>query len=228
MDSLEGEEYFYQNRGNHLQQKNGFYIYYARELHEVHPAEVTVEVPPREGIQTIPSGEPAKENKKRSYAMVAAVAMLVVILGLGAVQGRISLPGVQQAIRAMSETVKNRIGSAEVLVGSEWEEESQTQSATETLDLIPIEEVPAGEIVKLEKETQAETETETQTVTPEETQAKETVAAEPQTYIVQSGDTLTGISRKFYGTNSKAKEIAELNQLENSDTILAGQKLLLP
>jgi nucleoid-associated protein YgaU len=90
--------------------------------------------------------------------------------------------------------------------------------------------------VKLEEETQAEAETETQddaqqetqTVTQEETQAEETVAAEPQTYIVQSGDTLTGISRKFYGTNSKAKEIAELNQLENSDTILAGQKLLLP
>jgi nucleoid-associated protein YgaU len=99
---------------------------------------------------------------------------------------------------------------------------------TETLDLIPIEEVPAGEIVKLEEETQAEAETETQTVAQEETQAKETVAAEPETYIVQSGDTLTGISRKFYGTNSKAKEIAELNQLENSDTIFEGQKLLLP
>lgn len=30
MDSMEGEEYFYLHKGNRLQPKNGFYIYYAR------------------------------------------------------------------------------------------------------------------------------------------------------------------------------------------------------
>jgi LysM repeat protein len=236
MDSLEGEEYFYQNRGNHLQQKSGFYIYYARELHQIYPAEVTVEVPPRESMQSIPVNDPPKENKKRSYAMVAAVAMLVVLLGLSLVQGRISLTGVTEAIQAMSEKVKTGMSRAEVLVSSGSEEAVETESSTETLHLIPIEEVPAGEIVKLEEETQAESQTETQTEeqpetqeeAPTETQAEPSAVEEQKTYIVQSGDTLTGISVKLYGSNSRVQEIAELNQLDNSDDIREGQKLLLP
>ena len=45
MDSMEGEEYFYLHKGNRLQPKNGFYIYYARELHEIRIPDVTIELP---------------------------------------------------------------------------------------------------------------------------------------------------------------------------------------
>ena len=43
MDSVEGDECFYINKGNCLQQKEGFYIYYSRELRKMRTADVTVE-----------------------------------------------------------------------------------------------------------------------------------------------------------------------------------------
>lgn len=48
------------------------------------------------------------------------------------------------------------------------------------------------------------------------------------TYEVSKGDTLYGICVRFYGDLSRAKEICELNGIENKDNILYGQKILLP
>lgn len=47
-------------------------------------------------------------------------------------------------------------------------------------------------------------------------------------YIVQKGDSMVGISKKIYGTPKKVKKICEINQIEDQDTIYAGQKLELP
>lgn len=63
MDSMEGEEYFYLHKGNRLQPKNGFYIYYARELHEIRIPDVTIELPRRGTRQMLP--EILTESKKR-------------------------------------------------------------------------------------------------------------------------------------------------------------------
>lgn len=48
------------------------------------------------------------------------------------------------------------------------------------------------------------------------------------TYEVCEGDTLYGICVRFYGNLSRASEICELNQIENMDNILYGEKILLP
>jgi len=50
----------------------------------------------------------------------------------------------------------------------------------------------------------------------------------PESYTVQKGDTLLGISRKIYGSDARIGEICALNGIDDSDHILAGQKLLLP
>lgn len=50
----------------------------------------------------------------------------------------------------------------------------------------------------------------------------------PQYYVVQRGDTLRSICLNTYGDYSKMEEICELNGLDNPDSILYGQKLLLP
>lgn len=47
-------------------------------------------------------------------------------------------------------------------------------------------------------------------------------------YIVQKGDSMVGISKKIYGTPKKVKKICEINQIEDQDTIYAGQRLELP
>ena len=50
-------------------------------------------------------------------------------------------------------------------------------------------------------------------------------AAGPETYVVQSGDTLTAIAQRF---KTSVAEIKKLNNLGANDTITVGQKLLIP
>lgn len=48
------------------------------------------------------------------------------------------------------------------------------------------------------------------------------------TYEVSPGDTLYGICVKYYGNFARAEEICELNNIENMDNILYGEKIILP
>jgi nucleoid-associated protein YgaU len=49
-----------------------------------------------------------------------------------------------------------------------------------------------------------------------------------QTYTVRPGDTLSKISRDFYGDANKYPQIAKANNLDNPDQIKVGQQLLIP
>ena len=182
MDSIEGEETFYINKGNWLQKKEGFYIFYARELRQVCPPEVVVEMPKRTRIGTVPENRERDERARyrknmqqketvpetpraTSYAMTAAVALLVVIVGLGVVQDRIHIPGVQKVMQTIADLGDKDDRKAQVLIGSEISEtQSSTQnvgdSYTETLDLIPIESIRAGDVKKVEGSGRADRESE--------------------------------------------------------------------
>ena len=48
------------------------------------------------------------------------------------------------------------------------------------------------------------------------------------TYIIQSGDTLVGLSRRYYGDETHVQMICDYNHIENGDKIYIGQKILLP
>lgn len=66
-----------------------------------------------------------------------------------------------------------------------------------------------------------------------ETDASAAMMTEGQTaggdeYIIQKGDTLTSISKKYYGTIAKVEEICRINGISPEDIIYAGQKLVLP
>ena len=54
--------------------------------------------------------------------------------------------------------------------------------------------------------------------------------AEPEYYVVESGDTLWGISSKFLGKGNKYMEIFEANKevIEDPDKIFVGQKIRIP
>lgn len=47
-------------------------------------------------------------------------------------------------------------------------------------------------------------------------------------YIVQAGDTLAGICRRFYGNVLRMEEIKGINQIPDENRIYAGQELYLP
>ena len=69
-------------------------------------------------------------------------------------------------------------------------------------------------------------------LSPEQAAAEAEKAAKGKvhTYVVQSGDTLVSISRKFYQTTARWKDIldANQNQLSNPDELKAGQTIILP
>jgi LysM domain len=70
------------------------------------------------------------------------------------------------------------------------------------------------------------------TVSPEQAAAEGEKAAKGKvrTYVVQSGDTLVSVSKKFYQTPSRWKDIldANQNQLSNPDELKVGQTIILP
>ena len=49
-----------------------------------------------------------------------------------------------------------------------------------------------------------------------------------QTYTVQPGDSLSKISKQFYGDAGKYMKIAHANKLDDPDKIKAGQQLIIP
>ncbi len=49
-----------------------------------------------------------------------------------------------------------------------------------------------------------------------------------QSYTVQSGDFLGGISQKFYGTSKKIDVILKANNLKNANSLSVGQTLIIP
>jgi LysM repeat protein len=50
----------------------------------------------------------------------------------------------------------------------------------------------------------------------------------PDTYTVQAGDTLSAISRKFYGTTSMINQIMELNEITDASKLSIGRVIKLP
>jgi tetratricopeptide (TPR) repeat protein len=60
--------------------------------------------------------------------------------------------------------------------------------------------------------------------------AEKAAKGKVRTYVVQSGDTLVSISKRFYQTPSRWKDIldANQNQLSDPDELKAGQTIILP
>ena len=69
--------------------------------------------------------------------------------------------------------------------------------------------------------------------TPQATEAPTPVPSDPparvpESYVIKSGDTLIGICKRVYGSESYVGQVCELNHISNPDNIQIGQKILLP
>lgn len=198
MDSLEEEEYFYQNRAGHLRRKEGFYIYFDSDNSNVIPETVwnikkeqydrameekendkeqTLEAKenderwnvigieqggklygtPRARYREVMYGEEQTEEKMNgkwisSFAVIAAVALLIAIIGTAMRQGRISLDGMQKAVESVNTNIfsKNNEPKTQESLSSELEGDIPTildeMKITDQDSEIVIEEVPSGEI----------------------------------------------------------------------------------
>ena len=62
----------------------------------------------------------------------------------------------------------------------------------------------------------------------QEEPVQEVIKQEVKYYTVEMGDTLAGISYKLYNSANYIKKIMKLNNIEDENVIIAGQKLIVP
>ena len=113
------------------------------------------------------------------------------------------------------------------------ENQSSASGATETEPTSTEAYTEASNEVSTEVSTEAPAESSTEAAT--EVSAEESSeegwslpAGAGVVYVVQAGDSLYSISRRFYGTDEMVKVIQQLNELTDPDRIQVGQELLLP
>lgn len=126
-----------------------------------------------------------------------------------------------------TETSGQNVDAAGTPSGGEGDQISQRQQ-TETasgIDRTEVSGVLSGEQAAGETtETDGQEEPDVGTETSGEAVTQRT----PVEYVIEKGDTLCEISRRYYGTIGKVSMICEYNQIEDQDSIFYGQTIVLP
>lgn len=193
----------------------------------------------RKDISTLPS----VSNKRPAlmYGIGAVAAVVVLVVSAAMLNSYDKMKGMEEAIGVLSENVEQ---------GKQTSNENEVSLPVETAQgkLATINNEVVEEPV-VEKEVtsspQAETNDSTSDSSPstestkqaevekEEETNKTEKAVESSTksdtyYTVKEGDTLISIAVKLYNSKSYVKQIKELNNIEDTDKIKVGQKLLIP
>ena len=209
------------------------------------------EEPVMQNFRSVMQQQKEKSQQRKSSGFAASAAML--LLATAVVTGSYMLKNnkleavfsdnVEQTFPSGSGTSVSGSGISES-GGSSGESAPSTQGQPGESQGVVIEEVPGNvfptEAPSTETPTEAPTEApETQAPDPQpeqtappETNAPETPpateAAAVSTYIVQSGDTLSIISKKIYGDDKHVQALCDANGITNPDFLYVGQELTLP
>ena len=192
------------------------------------------------------------------YTASTFLVMVVLVIGITLINNYEKMEGLEMALSDISRTLESQEAeealaeTENVDAGPTAAEPTAAEpAATEptAAEEQPAEEAEQEAAEKPEQEAAGETEREaageSEQGSGEESGQEEPKAAEqeepqqeaqeaaaedaiPEIYTVQKGDTLLGISRRIYGRDDQIDAICSLNGIDDSDRILAGQKLLLP
>ena len=187
------------------------------------------------------------------YTASTFLVMVVLVIGITLINNYEKMEGLEMALSDISRTLESQ-EAEEALAETENVDAGPTAAEPTVAEPAAAEEQSAEEAEqeaaeKPEQEAAGETEREAageseqgsgeesgqeepkaaeQEEPPQEAQEAAAEDAIPETYTVQKGDTLLGISRRIYGRDDQIDAICSLNGIDDSDRILAGQKLLLP
>ena len=176
-----------------------------------------------------------KENAHRKtllfmYSLSAVLTVVIVMIGITIVGNYDQMNHMENALSQLSGQVETGFAqekqgmdeafptSAEGIISS-----NEIREQVDETSLHQEKNVKDGQIEEVQADTVDSEDTDEQEIVTEE--AKEEVAT---AYEIKKGDTLEKISVRFYGTEQKVKEICELNHIQDQDTILYGQKIVLP
>lgn len=179
------------------------------------------------------------------YTASTFLVMVVLVIGITLINNYEKMEGLEMALSDISRTLESQ--EAEEALAETENVDAGPTAAEPTVaepaaaEVQPAEEAEQEAAEKPEQEAAGEFEQgsgeesgqeEPKAAEQEEPQqeAQEAAAEDaiPEIYTVQKGDTLLGISRRIYGRDDQIDAICSLNGIDDSDRILAGQKLLLP
>lgn len=251
-NAREKEEKFYIYRFRDLMECGGHYIYYEKNLEMQNymiacrkkigftPGEI-IEDRVTKSFRNLVM-EKAEQGEKRSrsrfvYVMSTFLVLVVLVIGITMINNYDKMQNVQNTLDKLTENVVQKREekekeesvetSGEIVTMPQEESKQKETGQEETMQEEITAEEPKQDVQN--KNTQEEPKQDAQNEnTQEEPGTEESVVSSTKTYIVQKGDTLETISKKEYGDITHIKAICELNQLENGNLIMIGQKLLLP
>lgn len=236
MDTLEREEVFFSNRNGYLKRREGFYIYYDKNIPgKIESAMETLRVEKTKMESAISqdaervarreesyrnylnsrkvNGKISKVHRKSVHSPVMLLLIVILALGYTSIQNHKQMKEMEQVL--------NQI-----------ELQSVMQTEMEKEAVVAVEDV-MGNISPIQSEVQIDQEIPENNV--ENTlepvvQNSEEIEnyREQEYYIVQAGDSLASICRKIYHTVTMMDELCEANDIEDPDAIFVGQRLLLP
>ena len=99
--------------------------------------------------------------------------------------------------------------------------QADVSAEPETSEVVPGEEAAAQTVGQTESE-------ETAASTRENPEPSVQERVRPESYVVERGDNLAEICRRFYGDTSRMYEICRINNIADPNQIQRGQKILLP
>lgn len=250
-DPEEQDNAFFIYRNGRMEKQDGYYVFYEKN----EPMqEYILEKNPKESVDY--TGKPQdravndfrkiiarkreeKESKHSNRAfglLTTGVAVAAVVLGVLWVQKTpfgINLLKRDSDERIMNETIIESVQSdtdevAENVISDVSQEsldDTISDSMQESLDNIVQDTV--SEITSDILQDDQSIEDASSDLPPE--QSTETSAALSYTeYTIRQGDTLSGISIRYYGDMTHVAEICKINDMLEEDTIYPGQKILLP
>ena len=227
MEPTEKEEAFYTYDSGRLKRESGFYIYYekndAMQGYMIdRSGNCTTEDPDPEKDRAVADfrrriEEKQEEKEKKGkhsafYGLTASVAAATLILAL-----------------SYTEAGSRIAAFLSRLTGQETTADSGTVSVDGN-SVLAVTETPAAKPEETETLSD-EPETEpspspSPSPTPEET--LESSGDAVREYIVQKGDSLSKICRKYYGDLQRLDEICRINGMDPEAVIYPGQKIILP
>ncbi len=183
-----------------------------------------------------------KQDEGKNYSLLRpAVSLLIVGLMVGAValmNNYGSIDGVTNKIQSLAKNILGKEDAADNAIdaieknsdivvdvingGVNATTEDSTNNTTGESTTNPDETTTVAEkettTLASEKETTTQQESATVAITP----------VDPQYHIVEKGESIYDISRKYYGSIKKVNDIIKANNLEDGNVIYEGQKLILP
>lgn len=186
-------------------------------------------------------------REKNKYAYMVSVLLVLLVAGMGVasineynelqmIQGKImELVGSDEdeitedvSIYVAEENAQSVIVESPIVEEVEAEDDMTSESVDVDEDVVASESMDEDEDVVSSELMDDDDIVSSELVDEDIAQGDEDVSEQWQEYTVEEGDTLDGISIKICGSREYVETICEINNLEDSDVIYAGQVLLLP